>query len=95
MTYVLINNAPDGRHCSVYGTEQGAVSAMRSHIGRPVEGVLGRDYYSDWGNRLVIEERPAGWTAKKEEQLSRAYDARECGNATASQLELLEDAGFI
>jgi hypothetical protein len=94
MAYVLINRAEDGTHESVHKTEALAIRALVKMLGRPVEFELGRAYVSDWGNRLVVEERAAGHTAKSERALREAYDARECGIATKRQLALLDRQGF-
>ena len=37
---------------------------------------LTREYISDWGNRLIIEERPAGHAAASERALRETFDAR-------------------
>lgn len=95
MTYVLINSACDGRHVRAFKTEAAALKAMADWFGRPVDGyVSGRTYYGDWGNRLTVEERPSGHTVAREARLAKAYDARECGTATKSQMALLESLGF-
>ncbi len=94
MMFVLINRAPDGVHESVHKTLEAAGEALSQHLGRKVEARLGEAYYSDWGNRLVVERRPAGHTAAKERALRAAFDARECGVATKAQLALLEKRGF-
>lgn len=97
MTFVLINSAPDGVHESVHKTLDAAGAALAKHLGRPIEARhvrLGEAYYSDWGNRLVIEARPAGHTARIERQLRAAFDARECGTATEAQLALLDKRGL-
>lgn len=92
--FVLINSAPDGRHESVHKTLDAAGEALAKMLGYPVEVKLGEPYYSDWGNRLVVEARPAGHTAAKERALRAAFDARECGTATKAQLALLDRRGF-
>jgi hypothetical protein len=96
MTYVLINHAPDGTHNRTFKTETAAFKALADFLGRRpgAQFVVGAEYYSDWGNRLVIEERAAGHTATKETALRKAFDARECGVATKRQLALLDKEGF-
>lgn len=94
MSFVLINHAPDGTHNHVYKTVAAAERALVAFLGHPVEFALGRDYYSDWGNHLVVEERAAGHTARSEAALRSAFDARECGTATKRQLALLDRKGF-
>jgi hypothetical protein len=95
MTYVLINNAPDGRHVSVHKTQALAHRALTRHLGRWVEFAVGEAFVSDWGNRLVVEERPAGHTAAREAALAKAFDAREMGVATKRQLALLGEPPAI
>lgn len=88
--YVLINNAPDGRHVRPFGTMAKAQAALEDFLGRAIPGCApDTPYYGDWGNRLVIEQRPDGWSAKLEQRFGAAYDAREMGRATRSQLALL------
>jgi hypothetical protein len=97
MSFVLINHAPDGTHSRVFKTARGALKALRDYLTRaPDAGPLevGQTYYSDWGNRLVVEERPAGHRAATETALRAAYDARECGTATKRQIALLDRHGF-
>jgi hypothetical protein len=95
MKYIVINSAPDGRHVSLHSTIEGARKRVEDMVGkRSYTFEINREYYSDWGNVLCIEERPNNWTVKTEEQVAEAFDARECGTATATQLRLLEDAGF-
>jgi hypothetical protein len=94
MKYVLINNAVDGTHESVHKTHIGAINALIKMLGWQVDGEIGRTYYSDWGNTLIIEERPDNWTASVERATREAYDARECGTATKRQLDLLDRNGF-
>jgi hypothetical protein len=95
MSFVLINHAQDGTHESVHRTEALAQRALTKMLGRlPDEFQVGRTYISDWGNRLVVEERAAGHTAASERALREAYDARECGTATKRQLALLERHQF-
>jgi hypothetical protein len=94
MKYVVINNAPDGRHVHTYSTIEKARKRMENMIGREDEYKIGVPYISDWGNVLCIEERPDNWTTSTERAISDAYDARECGTATKAQLKYLEDRGF-
>jgi hypothetical protein len=95
MKYVVINRASDGRHITCHATLLEAQWKMERMIGqRSTPFVVGRDYYSDWGNVLVIEERPDTWTASLETRLADAFDARECGIATPAQLALLEKNDF-
>ena len=95
MSFVLINHAEDGTHNRVFKKIDGALKALSEQLGREVTDnfAVGKTYYSDWGNRLVIEERAAGHTARNETALREAYDARECGVATKRQLALLEREG--
>jgi hypothetical protein len=95
MSFVLINHALDGTHTSAHNTATAALAALAAMLGRATDDwgeplCVGRAYYSDWGNRLVVEERPGGHTAQVEDELRAAFDARECGIATAQQLALLE-----
>ena len=93
-TYVLINSACDGRHVHVYKSEARAFKALANYGVHPAHNLrLNRDYYSDWGNRLCVEERPDGWTAQREQSYAAAYDAREMGTATKRQLATLERLG--
>jgi hypothetical protein len=97
MSYVLINHAPDGTHHHAYKTAAGALKALRAYLTRSLDAgplEVGQTYYSDWGNALTVEARPAGHTAAKERALFHAYNARECGSATKRQLALLEREGF-
>ncbi len=95
MPFVLINHAEDGTHESVHRNAISAKRALARMLGREPAGFEpGRSYVSDFGNRLIVEERPAGHNARDERALRRAYDARECGLATKRQLALLERKGF-
>jgi hypothetical protein len=94
MKYLVINSAPDGRHVSLHASMDKANQKVRDMLGRPVNCELGISYYSDWGNRLIIETRPDNWTVGMERRVRMAYDARECGTATTSQTELLERLGW-
>ena len=94
MKYVVINNAEDGRHVSMYATRHAAAKYVDEIIGRVAARELGQPYYSDWGQRLVIEERPDHWTVRLEKQVRAAYDARECGTASKFQTALLEGLGW-
>jgi hypothetical protein len=95
MKYVVINNACDGRHVHTYSTLQKAQKRMKNMIGKRETPFLPNiSYISDWGNVLIIEERPDNWTSATENKIADAYDARECGTATKSQLRLLESKGF-
>lgn len=96
MTYVLINNAPDGRYYHCFSTMERAFRYLSHFLDGEVKGFkVGQVYVSDWGNRLVIEPRPEGWSARKERRLAEAFDARECGVATPRQLELLTKSGWV
>ena len=92
MSFVLINHAPDGTHMRVFETDGAAKDVLSTMLGgdQGVPLVIGRTYYSDWGNALTIEERPPGWSADAEEARRHAYDARECGTLTDAQEALLE-----
>jgi hypothetical protein len=93
--YLVINSACDGRHLSLYKTLEKARERVLSMVGgqeRPFN--VGQPYYSDWGNRLTIEERPDGWTLSLEQRASAAFDAFECGTATKKQVELLKAVGW-
>lgn len=93
--YVVINNAPDGRHISCYSTLEKAQKQVLGLIGNPQwPFLIGRTYYSDWGNAITIEERPDNWTQSIEKRMSEAFDARECGTATSAQLALLDKHMF-
>jgi hypothetical protein len=95
MKYVVINEAPDGRHIHTFTTLEKARKHMEAMIGKreyPFE--VNVNYISDWGNVLCIEERADNWTTSLERRMGDAYDARECGTATKAQLKLLEDKGF-
>jgi hypothetical protein len=95
MKYIVINRAPDGRHVSLYLTIEGARKRVEDMVGkREYTFEINREYFSDWGNVLCIEERPEDWTIILERSISAAFDARECGTATPKQLKLLEDRGF-
>ncbi len=95
MPFVLINHAPDGTHESVHRNELSAKRALARMLGRePAEFKPGRSYISDFGARLVVEERPSGHSVRDERALRRAFDARECGTATKAQLAFLERKGF-
>jgi hypothetical protein len=95
VTFVLINSAPDGRHVRVFKTLARTQMEVERFLGRAIpEFAANRPYYSDYGNRLVVEERPDGWTPSCERNLADAFDARECGEATKAQLALLTKAGF-
>jgi hypothetical protein len=94
MAFVLINHAPDGIHTTAHNTATAALARLAAMLGRSPDDydnplIVGRAYYSEWGNRLVVEERSLGHTAQLEEQLRAAYDARECDFATAQQIALL------
>jgi len=52
-----------------------------------------RACYIDWGNRLVVEERPVGHTAHTDDRLPAAFDARACGSAATRQLARFEQHG--
>jgi len=97
MTFVMINRAPDGTHNRTFETEKRALEALAEMLGRDTDMgqplAVGRTYVSDWGNAITVEERPAGHTAALEDALREAFDARECGTATADQLALLEKCG--
>jgi hypothetical protein len=95
MSFVLINYAPDGIHISAHNTATAALAALAAMLGRSTDDCgdplrVGHAYYSDWGNRLVVEERGPGHTAQVENELRAAFDARECGIATPQKLALLE-----
>jgi hypothetical protein len=98
MSYVLINRAEDGVHTKVYQTQQAALDAMFWELGLHADFYssmkVGQTYTDDWGRRFTVEERRSGHTAKREDALRRAYDARECGYATKRQLAMLEKEGF-
>jgi hypothetical protein len=92
MSYVLINNAPDGRHVRTFPTFQKAQAALEAFLGRAIPDCApNRPYTCDFGNRLVIEERPNGHNAQREQRYAAAFDAREYGIATKSQLKLLDE----
>src|SRR5215469_15794382 len=68
MSYLLINHAEDGRHLSVYKTEELARNELEAQIGRKVEGpITGRHFHDDWGRCFVVEKRPDNWSAKLEQ----------------------------
>lgn len=95
MKYLVINSACDGRYLSMYHTLEKARERVLSMVGgAPRPFAINTPYYSDWGNRLYIEERPDDWTLALESKVGRAYDARECGIATSSQIALLDRLGF-
>jgi hypothetical protein len=95
MKYVVINNACDGKHISVHATLLEAQWKVQEQVGQRSESfVVGRAYYSDWGNRVVIEQRADNWTVAIEKRIDAAFDARECGCATKVQIKLLDDNGF-
>ena len=96
MAYVLNIFAEDGAHPKVFKTIDDAGRELTRQMGaKPRDGVqLNKRYHDSWGRRLVIEERPAGWTARKETMLGEAYDARECGTATPEQIAFLHHFNF-
>jgi len=95
MSYLLINHAEDGRHLSVYKTEELARNELEAQIGRKVEGpITGRHFHDDWGRCFVVEKRPDNWSAKLEQKLADAFDARECGTASHEQIKLLVQFGW-
>jgi hypothetical protein len=92
----LTVRAEDGRHYHVYNTRDEAFDAMASTGGfdratlAPDDRRAWTSKIDDWGRRLTVEECPEGIkTVEDLEALVDAYDARECGEATAEQLELL------
>jgi hypothetical protein len=89
--WVLLISAEDGVHSHVYPDEASALKGLEKQLGRPpVNG--DRTYVDNWGRRLTIEERPAGWTASKERRLGNAYDRRECGlSLSKADRELLAE----
>jgi hypothetical protein len=94
MTFVLIDHAHDGTQTKVRTTAAAALGALAAMIGGTTDNWtgpplrVGHPYHSEWGNRLVVEERPAGHTARTEDLLRDAFDGRERGTATAQQLTL-------
>ena len=95
-SYVTINRAEDGRHVSVFATLEKAFGHVVEMVGEgnALLPEIGKRYYSDWGNVLVIEERPDNWTAGLERRVGAAYNARECGTLTKAQKALLKRVGW-
>lgn len=97
-TYVVINHAEDGTHNRVFKAKDGAQQYVAGFLNFGVDAfrtfTLGHTYVGDFGNQLVIEERPDGWTAARETALRNAYDARECGTLSKRQKALLETLGW-
>ena len=91
MAYVLITRAEDGVHPKVFKDLDSAGRELTRQMGgKPRDGIeLNKRYHDGWGRRFIIEERPKGWTNRKETLLGEAYDARECGTATPEQLAFL------
>jgi hypothetical protein len=79
MSWVVMNHAEDGLHASVFRDRAGALAEVERQTGAKAEDQNQRRFYDDWGRYFVIEERPDGWSAAKEQRLKRAYDKRECG----------------
>ena len=96
MAYVLLIHAEDGRHPKVFKDLDGAGRELTRQMGgKPRDGVaLNKRYHDGWGRLFVIEERPRGWTSRKEVLLSEAFDARECGTATPEQVAFLHHFNF-
>jgi hypothetical protein len=93
MSYILIIHAEDGSHYECYASETKARAAMSYQVGRDIPAPF-RRASDDWGRRIVIEDRPNGWSVAKEKRLNAAYNARECGTETASQLAFLSACNF-
>lgn len=95
--YSVTIQAEDGRHARTFATAERAAAYVAKQIGRPVpvETVIrARTYYDDWGRALYLSVLPDSVaTGAQVERLHRAYDARECGTATAAQLRMLEKHG--
>jgi hypothetical protein len=80
----------------MYHTLEKARDRIHSMIGGTKEEYkVGNPYFSDWGNRLIIEERPDDWTLVKESKVGRAFDNYECGVATEAQVTLLKEVGWL
>lgn len=89
----------DGSSSKRFKTEAGALKSLARFLGsetwdgEPLRS--GRAYHDNYGGRHYIEEAPASVTsARTDEALKRAYDARECGTATKQQLALLDRHNF-
>lgn len=91
MKYLLINHAQDGTHFRLFNHKEAAIKALSLYLPHARPLAVGLWYTSDWGNQLIIAERPDDWSVKKEERYKRAYDARETGTASPKQLKLLEE----
>lgn len=91
MKYLLINHAQDGTHFRLFNYKEAAIKALSLHLPHARPLAVGLWYTSDWGNQLIIAERPENWSIKMEEKYKRAFDARETGTASKQQLELLSE----
>ena len=95
MAFNFVNHAEDGTYDHIFPTEAEAFKALTDFLGY-VPDILrvGKDYIGHYGNRLCVVPIADSIDDKTATAIREAYNARECGEASAAQTALLEKHGY-
>ncbi len=95
MAFNFVNHAEDGTYDHVFATEGEAFKALTDFLGYTPEVLrVGKDYIGHYGNRLCVVPVADGLDNETLSAIRDAYNLRECGEASAAQLALLETNGY-